>query len=275
MDNWKHAGARSISLLLHCAKLGTLLIVTLCAGCGGGGGGGDSGGSSGSGGSGSATGSTTGSQHTYSYVEFDAPSNNQIVALQTQLIVPAEPPASGTLFLWPGLQPDGANFDPINNGVLQPVLTWGPSCAPGVQPAAFSTWWISAQYVNTAGNATGYTGCEGGSVMPVNVGDTLSISMTLTGTVWLQNIVDVQTGKSVSFSIDMLGQSQNYALFAIEGYGQSPVSNVVFGATTITLAQPDTSACSTSVQDLGDVISGARVSADGLSCIVDGIVLSE
>lgn len=275
MNDRNDAFAPTISLKQYRATLGALLIALLCAGCGGGGGGGSNGTGSGGSSSGSNTGSTTGSQHTFNYVEFDAPSSNQIVALQTQLTVPAEPPASGTLFLWPGLQPNGANFNPINNGALQPVLTWGASCAPGSQPAAFSTWWISAQYVNTYGNAPGYTGCEGGSVMPVNVGDTLSISMTLTGTVWLQNVLDVQTGKSVNFSIDMQGQSQNYALFAIEGYGQSPVSNVVFGATTITLAQPDTSACATSVQDQGDTITGARVSADGLSCIIDGISLSE
>ncbi len=58
-------------------------------------------------------------------VLISASSTNQITRLQTEMVVPPEPPASGTLFLWPGLQPGGANFDPINNGVLQPVLTLG------------------------------------------------------------------------------------------------------------------------------------------------------
>jgi hypothetical protein len=104
------------------------------------------------------------------------------------MVVPPAPPASGTLFLWPGLQPDGVNFEPIDNGVLQPVLTWGPSCAPGKQPRTYSTWWISGQYVNTNGQVSGYTGCAGGTFMSVNVCDTLDIDMVLSGTNWIQTI---------------------------------------------------------------------------------------
>ena len=68
----------------------------------------------------------------YGGVQVKMPVATQIVALSTVLTVPAKPPASGTLFLWPGLQPlpGGANFNPIGNGVLQPVLTWGGTCAP-------------------------------------------------------------------------------------------------------------------------------------------------
>jgi hypothetical protein len=143
----------------------------------------------------------------YGTVSFTANAKSQIVRLQTTLTVPAEPPASGTLFLWPGLQPNGANYDPIDNGVLQPVLTWGDSCAPGTQPRAYSTWWISAQYVNTIGNDPGYMGCYGGSVMSVKVGDQLNIDMQLAGTVWNQTVTDAQTNQSVSFSFDMMGQT--------------------------------------------------------------------
>ena len=61
---------------------------------------------------------------------------NQITGLQTSLIVPPLPPvpaySNASLFLWPGLDPatNSVNFLPINDGVLQPVLSWGPSCAP-------------------------------------------------------------------------------------------------------------------------------------------------
>src|SRR6185437_548303 len=145
----------------------------------------------------------------YGTVLFWANANNQIVRLQTTMVVPPEPPATGTLFLWPGLQPDGANYDPIDNGVLQPVLTWGSSCAPGKQPRAYSTWWISGQYVNTNGSDPGYTGCAGGPIMSVAVGDTLDLDFSLAGTIWTQTVTDAQTGQSVSYSIDMMNQAQN------------------------------------------------------------------
>ncbi|CAF1250525.1 unnamed protein product [Rotaria sordida] len=107
----------------------------------------------------------TGTVSGYGIVSFSVENTNQIVYMETAMIVPPKQAHQGTLFLWPGLQPNGANFDPINNGVLQPVLTWGTSCAPGTQPAAYSTWWISAQYVNTYGKFPGYTGCKGGQIM--------------------------------------------------------------------------------------------------------------
>jgi hypothetical protein len=70
--------------------------------------------------------------------------------LHTTMTVPEKPPPSGTLFLWPGLQPlpGGKNYNPIGNGVLQPVLMWSGTCAP-TAPSSYASWWISAQYVNT------------------------------------------------------------------------------------------------------------------------------
>src|SRR5262245_35241605 len=62
----------------------------------------------------------------YGFVEIDTATDNPILSMRTTLTVPPSPPPSGTLFLWPGLQPlpGGAKYDPIDNGVLQPVLTW-------------------------------------------------------------------------------------------------------------------------------------------------------
>jgi hypothetical protein len=113
-------------------------------------------------------------------VSFATAPPNQIVSLHTKLIVPPLPAAAGTLFLWPGLQPtpDGAHYMPIDNGVLQSVLSWGPSCAPGKQPDPYSTWWISSQYVNTVGYYSGYTDCLGGPIMAVDVGDILAIDFS-------------------------------------------------------------------------------------------------
>jgi len=209
----------------------------------------------------------------YGTVLISANSKSEITRLRTDLLVPPGPVASGTLFLWPGLQPGGANFDPINNGVLQPVLTWGSSCAPGKQPRSYSTWWISGQYVNTFGKEPGYTGCQGGPVMPVAVGDTLAIDMSLSGTTWTQTVTDVQTSQSVSYSIDMKGQAQNDAYFVIEGYSSKPVSQVVFTNTVITFAASDSADCKLAMRGQTDYVSVPAASSDGRSCSIQEIIL--
>ena len=209
----------------------------------------------------------------YGKVMFQTNSRIEIVRLQTTMLVPPEPPPSGTLFLWPGLQPDGANFLPIDNGVLQPVLTWGPTCAPGKQPREYSTWWISGQYVNTFGNEPGYTGCLGGAIMSVDVGDTLAIDMALTGTVWTQTITDEQTGQEVTYSLDMLGQAQNIAYFIIEEYSSAPVSEVIFTDTTITFGTADAADCKLTARGQTDYVSVPVPSGDGLTCSIADIIL--
>ena len=209
----------------------------------------------------------------YGTVLVSSSSKNQIVRLKTTLVVPTEPPPSGTLFLWPGLQPDGANYDPIDNGVLQPVLTWGPSCAPGKQPRAYSTWWISGQYVNTNGSDPGYTGCEGGPVMFVEVGDTLNIDMALSETVWTQTVTDAQTGQSVAYGIDMMNQTQNLAYFVIEEYSSAPVSEVIFTDNAITFGSADGADCKLTMRGQNDYVSVPVPSSDGRSCAIQEIIL--
>ena len=77
-----------------------------------------------------------------------------VVYYQSTITVPPVPPKNWqTLFLWPGLSPwnflgeIGRNYYPIDNGVLQPVLTIGGSCAPVSGPYSNfnrnSGWWIS------------------------------------------------------------------------------------------------------------------------------------
>ena len=210
----------------------------------------------------------------YGDVEFTVATTTQITSLYTTLIVPAEPPSSGTLFLWPGLQPlqGSKNYNPIGNGVLQPVLTWGSTCAP-TAPNDYSSWWISAQYVNTYSSYMGHTGCLGGSGMDVKVGDQLDIAMTLSGTTWTQVVTDRQSAKSVNFSLDMLGQSQNWGLFQIEvPDGREPVSDVIFTSTKITYAAADPGACAPS-RGTNDYFSAPQSSPDGRSCCVSKIIL--
>lgn len=237
------------------------------------------GGSAGSAGSGGAAGSgDTGYLKTrtnsYGFVDIAASSKNQILSLTTTLAVPVKPTANtGTLFLWPGLQPGGANYDPIDNGVLQPVLTWGPTCAPNAPRNGYASWWISGQYVNTYGSDMGYTGCLGGNGMNVQVGDELAMVMTLNGTVWHQAITDSVSQTSVSYDIDMLGQAQNYAEFVIEMYTENPAADVVFTATTVTFADAEAAACQPIVRGINDFFTDPKVSSDGKQCTFDRIVL--
>lgn len=212
---------------------------------------------------------------------------NQVVRLQTSLTVPPFPPISTTpgaaLFLWPGIDPatTSANFLPIDNGVLQPVLSWGPSCAPVVQPKPFSSWWISAQYVNTFGSAAGFTGCQSGPAMSVNPGDVLLIDMALdpsTG-VWSQTVTDANTGQTVSFSINLQGQGQNWVYFAIEQwYGATIKTPVVFSNTTITFKTPDTARwCSTSqaANPNGYIMTPPTPENGAAQCFISTVVLQE
>ncbi len=207
------------------------------------------------------------------FVLFIANANNMVTSLSMTMLVPPKPASTGSLFLWPGLQPGGVNYDPINNGVLQPVLTWGGSCAPTAQPANYSTWWISGQYVNTSDNAPGFTGCATGSAMSVNVGDTLNISMLLNGTTWTQTIVDAQTNAQVTYSIDLQGQAQNNIEFDIEGASATPVSDVSFDNVVFTMAQTQPDACIPVQAGATDYVAQPLVSADKKSCTVSKIIL--
>ncbi|HXX67816.1 MAG TPA: hypothetical protein VEK07_11570 [Polyangiaceae bacterium] len=219
--------------------------------------------------------------NSFGFVRLVTSNDNQIVGFDTTLTVPTEPPPMGTLFLWPGLQPNpgGANFATLNNGVLQPVLTWGPTCAPnspGTDP--FASWWISAQYVNTfitdaSANFAAYTGCHGGPGMDVAVGDNLDITMALSGMNWVQTVTDARSGTSVSYTIDMLGQAQNLAEFVIEPHGQEPVSDVIFTSTTITFASSQPSACQPQVRGTNDYFSAPQASSDGLHCCIAKVIL--
>ncbi|HEY2517710.1 MAG TPA: hypothetical protein VGI39_42870 [Polyangiaceae bacterium] len=211
----------------------------------------------------------------YGFVSIDSPPSDPIVSVSTTLLVPPAPPASGTVFLWPGLQAasSGANYDPIDNGVLQPVVTWGPTCAPNSPSSSYASWWVSAQYVNTIGKDQGYTGCQGGTGMNVAVGDRLRMTMTLSGHVWTESVVDARTGQSVTFQIDMQGQSQNYAEFAIEGYMQGPTVPVQFTDTVVTMTSPSPGACQPMQRGATDTFSTPRISPDGKTCCYDAITL--
>lgn len=210
---------------------------------------------------------------------------HEFIGIDTTLVVPAKPPASGTLFLWPGVQPipSGANYDTLSNGVLQPVLTWGATCAPNSPASPYASWWISAQYVNTvitssSPNFSNYSGCHGGPGMNVAVGDSLHMVMNRRAgsTFWDQTVTDTTTGTSVSYAIDMLGQEQNFGEFVIEEPAptpQAPVGDVVFTNTKVTFASGQAAACQPAQRGANDYFAAPRISRDGTSCCISRIIL--
>ncbi|QIS17141.1 hypothetical protein [Nocardia terpenica] len=210
-----------------------------------------------------------------STVEFDLPVANEIVRLHTHFTVPAQPPAVGTMFLWPGLEPSqgGRNYDPVGLGVLQPVLTWGDSCAPTAQPPTYSSWWISGQYVNV-GNDPDFSGCRSGSAMAPQVGDALDADFTLdqsTG-VWTQTVTG--PSGSVTYAINLQQQAQNRAIFAIEPWDNAQYAGpLVFSDTTITFRDDSEQSCtqpSIAYGGAGGTIS-APTAIDAKHCHVDTI----
>ena len=210
----------------------------------------------------------------YGKVVFQTSMGNEFVALTTTLTVPAQPTSSSTLYVWPGLEPlpNGSNFNPIGQGVLQPVLTWGSSCGmPSANPGG---WWISALYVNPYTLDAAYHGCLGGKPIDAPIGDTLDITMSLKGTVWSQVVVDRQSGQMASYDIDMMGQAQPWALFHVEQPSENrPTSDVVFTSTVLTFASQDSMACQPSVRGTNDYFSAPQLSPDNTRCCISRIIL--
>jgi hypothetical protein len=211
---------------------------------------------------------------------------NQFIGLQTTLVVPPLPPVptspGAALFLWPGMDPatNSANFLPINNGVLQPVLSWGPSCAPTPQPTPFSSWWISAQYVNTFGSDAGYSGCYSGNSMLVSPGDVLliNISLAANSSVWTETVTDANTNQSVAFGIDMQGQGQNWAYWAMEfWYGATLNTPLTFTNTTITFQSPDSANWCSASQGANSayVYTPPTPQNSSTQCFISSVVLTQ
>ncbi|KAI9331706.1 hypothetical protein BDR26DRAFT_921982 [Obelidium mucronatum] len=149
----------------------------------------------------------------------------QLTLLVPPLPIRPQPGSTATYFLWPGLQPGFAqnnlNFLPIGNGVLQPVLSYGPSCIPNMSPTLdyYSTWIISGLYVNLDKKPTGKV-CNGGEVLLVNPGDSLQITFQLIETTWRQTITLLNSNppRSVHYEINLQNQTQGRAEINVELY---------------------------------------------------------
>lgn len=212
---------------------------------------------------------TTRSSGEYGSIDFMTASNVGFVSLKTTLTVPKRPSGSttqGTLFIWPGLMP-GAGSGMLSRGVIQPVLTWGSSCADMYAPK--DTWWIAGMYV------TGMGVCYSGDSMTVDIGDKLDIEITNNGTMWTQVVTNQSNGRSVTYSKSMNGKTQWWALFAIEIWEKAvkPTEDVIFTDTVLTFAGSAPAACMPS--DIGptDWLTSPHVSKDGTTCCIPKIIL--
>jgi hypothetical protein len=203
---------------------------------------------------------------------------NTVSRFITTLVVPKTPSSRSTLFIWPGLQHSGGE-DPgrVGNGVLQPVLTWGPSCARSAPPSAssYSGWWVSAMYVNVSTSAAGPTGCAGGDAMDVAVGDRLVMDFTVEGNDWTQAVTNLSNMKKIDFTIDLKGQDQNWVIWDIETPSQSrPAEDTIFEKSVLTFTEPVTSCQPTSADEV-DFFSAPIKSPDGMHCCYEKIILKQ
>jgi hypothetical protein len=208
-------------------------------------------------------------------IEYAVDAPNVFIGLRTTLAVPAKPPPDGSIFIWPGIQPTphGMNLEPIGNGALLSVLTWGPSCPPDA-PESYSTWWIAPMYSNISSSDPQYAGCHSGKVALAEPKQRLDIEIHLDGTTWVQNIVNRDTMKGSDFSLDLNGQAQGRVFFDIElQTSNKPTEDIIFTNTVLSMNTADPDACQPVMRGTNDFASKPRVSSDGKHCCIDRIVL--
>ena len=207
-----------------------------------------------------------------------APAPTKIVNFKTTLIVPKTPTQKSTLFIWPGLQHrGGADPGRVGNGVLQPVLTWGPSCSAKAptSAASYAGWWIAAMYVNVSTSAAGPGGCASGSSMEPKIGDRLLIEFNENGTKWTQTVTNLGNMQKVDLTSDLKGQDQNWAIWDIEIPGSSrPAEDTIFEKSVLTFSAPVTS-CQPTNASAPEYYSAPVLSTDGLHCCYDKIILKQ
>ena len=188
-------------------------------------------------------------------VSMSVPAGNRILMLQSSFVVPSglNIPKLQTVFIWPGLTPSGGkNYLPLNQGVLQPVITHGNSCAPH-SVSVNNGWWISGQYVNTSNSRLfpKHGVCLGGEAMEVNPGDNLTTTIEFIDGEWVQTIADFTKMETTSYTLSLsrlaktpgITQSQHSAYFVIELPNYKKFPNLRFTtkfvAISITLKNPD------------------------------------
>ncbi len=155
---------------------------------------------------------------------------------------------------WIGLDPARANFGAINNGVLQPVLTF---YAPYQNWSALSVYdndqnpsgtsqipIIEGQQSTYPDQIDGINSFNSATYFAPNVGDSIAMAITFDSTSqdWTVVTNDTTLRESNTLIVNLSGQQQNYVYFALEIDNGMPVTySPVFTKTVITFAQPDIS----------------------------------
>ncbi|KAI4523725.1 hypothetical protein K525DRAFT_195692 [Schizophyllum commune Loenen D] len=216
------------------------------------------------------------------------PVGTHITKLATTMKVPAIPPNDldgQTLFVWPGIQPgnalqeDGGDPAAVGNGVLQPVLTYGPSCVPGDHPE--DQWYISGVYVGGGGNPD-FDGCFGGDVMQVAPEDLVACTMELkqgTASTWDQTCINLSNNnQTVTYELDLAGQLQSSGELMVEN--PTDQSNAdwnfpcfFYNTVVITDKPMDASICVLPESDKAYKSKNSALSEDGLTCTLGGIAI--
>lgn len=211
------------------------------------------------------------------FAETDAPIGNPWIYYESKMKVPLVTSPSGVIFAWPGLSPGlGPTFQPLGNGVLQPVLTFGQGPYPNPNSvSAPGQWWISGQYVGSDSIVS--NGWGGGDVMVVNGGDELKciLSYDAGTSTWNQTVTNLTAAgnPSVSYSISLVTgsppsvpQEQNRGAFCLENpQGGSLTQCVSIYDIVMKVAQPNSS--------LGQDIA-AQPYATGVSLATDHVTLN-
>jgi hypothetical protein len=210
----------------------------------------------------------------YGYVWIGAHSKrNRIIKLNTELLVPTLPnQQQGTIFIWPGLEPNTGKPGKVGLGVLQPVLTFGPSCVSQPPLLPYESWWITGMYVNVGSNQR-FQGCHNGDSMQVDEGEWLKINMYVHNKVWTQNITSSK--KSISYSINLNGQGQIWAIFAIELYnGGNPIIPIHFRNTQVGFFTTSPQDCFLYSSAKNNQVSPILPFSNGNGCDISSIILS-
>ena len=81
--------------------------------------------------------------------------------------------------------------------------------------------------------------------MDVEPKDVLLIKMQLLGSIWIQDVFDMRSGKSVRYQKNMERQTQNIAEFAIEptSLGLLPLQGITFTDTALSFSGSDPANC--------------------------------
>lgn len=208
-------------------------------------------------------------------IEYDVSASNVFTGLRTTLIVPVEPEPTGAVYVWPGIQPapSASSFQPIGNGALMSALTWGAACSSDA-PAGYSSWRVAAMYSNLSSSDPEYSGCHSGKSAAVEPSQLIDIDIHLEGAAWVQTMVNRTTGEASDLRLDLKGQEQGRAFFAIAPQTTNkPTEDIVFTSTVLTMSASDPDACTPLMRGTNDFASKPRVSADGKHCCIDRIVL--